>query len=78
MKLKTTVALIIILGIMIVGCKQNEQEVEVEDVKIDLLNDEFPEAQQEIKLTMDSIVQSVKDGDLDKLISFHAYSPKFT
>ena len=27
---------------------------------------------------MGEITQSVKDKDLDKLISFHAYSPKFT
>jgi len=27
---------------------------------------------------MDAIVQSIKDGAVDKLISFHAYSPKFT
>ena len=69
-------AMIMILGIVIIGCKQTEQKVE--EVKIDLLNDEFPEAKQEVKLTMDSIAQSAKDGDLDKLISFHAYSPKFT
>lgn len=25
-----------------------------------------------------AIAQSIKDGDIDKLISFHAYSPKFT
>ena len=72
------IVLIMILGIVIIGCKQEEKKVEIEDVKIDLLNDEFPEAKQEVKLTMDSIAQSAKDGDLDKLISFHAYSPKFT
>ena len=44
----------------------------------DLLNDEFPEAQQEIMETFGTIAQSLKDGDMDKLISFHAYGPKFT
>lgn len=78
MKTKMIFALIMIFGIVITGCKQKEEEVEIEEVKIDLLNDEFPEAKEEIKLTMDSIGQSVKDGDLDKLISFHAYGPKFT
>ncbi|NAY91108.1 hypothetical protein GTQ34_04175 [Muricauda sp. JGD-17] len=75
MKLSVKFVLIMILGILIFGCKE---KVEVEEVKIDLLNDEFPEAKQEISMTLDSIAQSVKDGNLDKLISFHAYSPKFT
>ena len=46
--------------------------------QVDLINDEFPEAQQEVAETMGAIVQSIKDGDVDKLISYHAYSPKFT
>ena len=73
-----TFALIMILGIVITGCKQKEEKVEVEEVKIDLINDEFPEAKQEVMETWDAIVQSLKDGDMDKLIAFHAYSPKFT
>ena len=78
MKTKLTFALIMIFGILITGCKKEEKKVQLEDVKIDLINDEFPKAKQEVKLTMDSIAQSVKNGDIDKLISFHAYSPKFT
>jgi len=78
MKSKMTFALIMILGIVITGCKQKEEKVEVEEVKIDLINDEFPEAKQEVMETWDAIVQSLKDGDMDKLIAFHAYSPKFT
>ena len=78
MKTKLTFALIMIFGILITGCKQKEQNVEVQEVKIDILSDDFPEAKQEVKMTIDSIVQSVKDGDLDRLISYHAYSPKFT
>ena len=70
--------MIIIFGILIVGCKQKEQQVEVVEVKTDLVNDVFPESEEAIKKTMDSIVQSVIDGDIDRLISFHAYSPKFT
>ena len=46
--------------------------------QIDLINDEFPEAQQEVMETFGAVAQSIKDGDLDKLISFHAYGPKFT
>ena len=78
MKAKLTFTLTIIFAILIVGCKQKEQKVEVEEVKIDLVNDEFPESEEAIKKTMDSIAQSVMDGDIDRLISFHAYSPKFT
>ncbi|APQ16012.1 nuclear transport factor 2 family protein [Maribacter hydrothermalis] len=46
--------------------------------KVDLLNENFPEAQQEVMETFGAIAQSLKDGDMDKLISFHAYGPKFT
>ncbi len=78
MRGKLTFTLIIIYGILIVGCKQKEQKVEVVEVKTDLVNNVFPESEEAIKKTMDSIVQSVIDGDIDRLISFHAYSPKFT
>ncbi len=78
MKAKLIVALIMIFGIMITGCKEKQEKVEVEEVKIDLVNDEFPEAKQEVMETFGDIAQSLKDGDIDKLISFHAYGPKFT
>ncbi len=42
------------------------------NVQVDLINDEFPEAKQEVMETFGAIAQSIKDGDLDKLISFHA------
>ena len=45
---------------------------------IDLINNEFPEAKQEVMETFGGIAQSIKDGDMDKLISYHAYGPKFT
>ncbi|TYA58054.1 nuclear transport factor 2 family protein [Formosa maritima] len=54
------------------------KRTKVEEVKIDLVNDEFPEAKQEVMETFDAIAQSIKDGDINKLISLHAYSPKFT
>ena len=78
MRTKLTFALIVIIGILITGCEQKDQKVEVEEVKIDIINDEFPEAKQEVIKTFGEIAQSIKDGDIDKLISFHAYSPKFT
>lgn len=78
MKAKLTCTLIMIFGLLLIGCKGEEQKVVVEEVAIDLINDEFPEAKQEIMQTFGEIAQSLKDGDLDKLISFHAYGPKFT
>ena len=78
MRTKLTFALIIIFGFLITGCKQKEQKVEVEEVKIDLVNDEFPEAKSEVMALMEELTQTIKDGDVDKLISFHAYGPKFT
>ena len=70
--------MIVLLGILLISCKEKEEKTEAVAAKVDLLNDEFPEAQKEVRMTLDSIAQSVKDGDLDRLISFHAYSPKFT
>lgn len=48
------------------------------NAQLDLINDEFPKAKQEVMETFGAIAQSIKDKDLDKLISFHAYGPKFT
>lgn len=78
MKTKLALACIMILGTIIFGYGQKAQNGEVAEVKIDLLNDEFPEAKQEIMETFGAISQSLKDGDMDKLISFHAHGPKFT
>lgn len=82
--MKTTMkfVMIMIAAILIAGCSQNEpkeQKVKVvEVVEIDLINDEFPEKQQEVMETFGAIAQSIKEGDIDKLIAFHAYGPKFT
>jgi ketosteroid isomerase-like protein len=43
-----------------------------------LTNAQFPKAEQEVLETFGAIAQSIIDGDIDKLISFHAYGPKFT
>ena len=44
----------------------------------DILNDEYPEAKQEVMETFGAIAQSIMEGDMDGLIAFHAYGPKFT
>ncbi len=61
---------------MITGFRPQKQNVKA--VKTDLIHTEFPEAKQEVMETFGAIAQSIKDGDLDQLISFHAYGPKFT
>lgn len=73
MKTKLTFTLIMIFGLFIIGCTQK-----VKEAKLDLVNNEFSEAKQEVLETFGAIAQSIKDGDMDKLISFHAYGPKFT
>lgn len=78
MKTKLTFVLIMITGIIISGCSKDEAEDPTANPKIDLINTEFPEYEQEVLETFGAIAQSIKDGDLDKLISFHAYGPKFT
>ena len=39
MKTKLTFVMIMIFGIVIISCKQKEEKVEVEEVKMDLIND---------------------------------------
>ena len=68
MKTQFTLLLFIVFGLFINSCLG----------QTDLINDEFPEAKQEVMETFGAIAQSIIDGDMDKLISFHAYGPKFT
>jgi len=68
MKTRTTATLIMLLGLALTSCT----------AQVDLINDEFPQAKEEVRKTFGEVVQSIKDGDLDKLISLHAYGPKFT
>ncbi len=68
MKTKDTLIQILFLGFLLTSCSP----------KLNLINDEFPEAKAEVMKTFGAIAQSIKDGDIDKLISFHAYGPKFT
>lgn len=60
------------------GCQQGTASSDANTEKPDLVNDTFPEAQAEIQEVIDDTFQSLIDRDADKLISFHAYGPKFT
>lgn len=75
MKTKLTVVLIMILSIVITGC---DTEDDNQDINRNIITYEFPEAKQQVMETFGAIAQSIIDGDMDKLISFHAYGPKFT
>ena len=68
MNTRFTHLLIMTFGLLLTSCTS----------QVDIIKDEFPEAKQEVMETFGAIAQSIKDGDLDKLISFHAYGPKFT
>lgn len=78
MKSKFTLILIMAFVLLLTNCKEKEQTEVVEEVKIDLVNDEFSEAKTEVMALMTELKQTIEDGDIDKLISFHAYGPKFT
>ncbi|RSK39782.1 YybH family protein [Mangrovimonas spongiae] len=56
----------------------NVQFLLAQTLKNDISQKEYPWAQEEVKQTMKAIVQSVKEGNVEKLIAFHAYGPKFT
>jgi ketosteroid isomerase-like protein len=68
MKTKLIFTSIIAVALLFSSCK----------TQVDIINDEFSESKQEVMETFGAIAQSIKDGDVDKLISFHAYGPKFT
>jgi ketosteroid isomerase-like protein len=44
----------------------------------DLMKDPFADEQAKVKKVIDDIVDAVKKKDLDRLDTFHAYTPKFT
>jgi len=68
MNSKSFLTLIISIGLLFTSCKTNK----------DLVNNEFPKEKQEVMDTFGEIAKSIMDGDIDKLISYHAYGPKFT
>ena len=76
MKTNLKVALIALLALFTSGCSNDDDTPK--DVYNDLITPLYLEEQQEILETFGEIKQSLIDGDMDKLIAFHAYSPKFT
>ncbi|WP_147303570.1 nuclear transport factor 2 family protein [Rhodohalobacter sp. SW132] len=78
--MRNIVAVLIPIAFLVAmaGCQQGSASGEENIQKPDLINDTFPEAQAEIQEVIDETFQSLIDRDADKLISFHAYGPKFT
>ncbi len=77
MKTNLKFMMILIIGFIISSCNNDDETINPEPLR-DLINPEFPIAKQEVMETFGAIAQSIIDGDMDKLIAFHAYSPKFT
>lgn len=77
MKTKFTFIAIIIFSIILSSCSEDDAMVD-EQEKVDLINNTFPEAQGEVQTALDGIFKSIQDQDIDKLLSYHIYGPKFT
>lgn len=78
MNIKTHLILIIALIYITAGCDVNAANHNCEEQNIDLLINQFPNAQAEIQTVLDGIFKAIQDNDADKLISYHIYGPKFT
>lgn len=79
MKKKIGIMALLIPSFVFLACDHNDDdEKSIKQNEIDLLYTEFPEAKKEIIETWTAIEQSLREGDIDKLIAFHGYSPKFT
>ena len=94
MKTKLVLTVILASFLLFPGCSDNQdivQDPSLDSKELALskssssisknassIDNEFSQAQQEVIETFGAIAQSIIDGDIDKLISFHAYGPKFT
>ncbi|MBT8253132.1 MAG: SnoaL-like domain-containing protein [Flavobacteriaceae bacterium] len=98
--MKTKLVLMVILTsfFIFVGCSDNEDDVQESGLVTNLsksstnfekssaIDNQFPQAQDEVLKTFGAIAQSITAGAgngansmyMDQLISFHAYGPKFT
>ncbi len=93
MKIKLAFTVILASFFLLNGCSDNEDNLqESELVSKDLFSSKissasksssvtsqtFPQAEREVIETLEAVTQSIIDKELDLLISFHAYGPKFT
>lgn len=78
METKWNILVLSVCALFLTGCTNNDDEQTPDPSSVDLIHTEFPEAKQEVIETWSAVEQSLRDGDMDKLIAFHGYSPKFT
>jgi len=78
MKTKQVLAVFLISVLFLIGCNDNDDDNGVVTEIEDVISPEYPEAKQEVIDTFIDIANSINEGDMDKLIAFHAYGPKFT
>jgi ketosteroid isomerase-like protein len=69
---------LLLFMLLISSCEEAHTQVIADESNVDIINDQFPEAQDEIKAVLDGIFKSLQEKDADKLISYHIYGPKFT
>lgn len=78
MKTKNLTTACILCILLFAGCDDSDDDQLGTFETTDLINTQYPQEEQELIETWAAIEQSLRDGDMDKLISFHGYSPKFT
>jgi ketosteroid isomerase-like protein len=76
MKTNVTLVLIMIFALVISSCKKDD--LDEQPINRDIITYDFPVEKQEVMETFGAIAQSIIEGDIEQLIAFHAYSPKFT
>lgn len=67
--LKTSFTFILLIALGLISLQAQSKDV---------IMNEYPKEKAEVLQTWNEIIQSVKESDVDKLISFHSYGPKFT
>ncbi len=87
MKTKLVLTVILIFFLFLTGCSNNDDNAQNSETLSksspalkgsSAITNTFSQAQTEVIETFGEIAKSIKDGDMDKLISFHGYGPKFT
>src|SRR5690606_14386764 len=76
--MKPTNTLFIVLMLFMGFAQANAQSTATTTNHGELITNDYPEAKAEIQAVLDGIFKSIQDRDIDKLLSYHAYGPKFT
>lgn len=74
MKSSKVICLFASFLILFTGYTQGNEEKQ----STDLIGNPYPEAQAEVKETLTEIFTAIQERDAERLLSFHAYGPKFT